>query len=385
MLENLDFYEGREQSWVKHLVLRSYLEILARIMGLSGRPSITYIDGFSGPWNVQSGSLSDSSFSIALSQLVKARDYLASKGRILRIRCVFIEKDVSAFSELSKFAERAKVRYGVEILTLNSEFEKTIPDLIRFIEADRDTFPFVFIDPKGWTGFSMECIAPLLRRQGEVLINFMLEFIRRFIEQDFCRESFSKLFGEDSFDSHLQDLKGIERDDEISVRYCKSLTKVCRFDFVHRAIILHPEKDHSHFQLIYGTRHPRGVEKFKEVEKKAMRAQDEARAKVEIEKKKLPLFDVPDMPESKYYVNLRNRYIMQAKEAVRSRLSVSKAVPYDDLWRVALQYPMVWESDLKDWFRTWREEGVIEVCGIQLGRSSIQYGKDHTISLLDSD
>lgn len=68
-----EIYDRREQTLVKHLILRRYLEGFAHIVG-SRWSSITYVDGFAGPWNVRSEQLEDSSFVIALEELRKARE-----------------------------------------------------------------------------------------------------------------------------------------------------------------------------------------------------------------------------------------------------------------------------------------------------------------------
>ena len=60
-----ELYDGREQTLVKHHILEKYLERFARIIGFTW-DTITYVDCFSGPWNVQSDRFDDSSFSIAL-------------------------------------------------------------------------------------------------------------------------------------------------------------------------------------------------------------------------------------------------------------------------------------------------------------------------------
>jgi hypothetical protein len=59
-----ELYAGREQTQVKHFVLQKYLERFAHIIGFRWR-AITYVDCFSGPWNVGSDELEDSSFAIA--------------------------------------------------------------------------------------------------------------------------------------------------------------------------------------------------------------------------------------------------------------------------------------------------------------------------------
>jgi three-Cys-motif partner protein len=190
-------YEGREQSQVKHQVLRKYLERFAYIIGSKLANAITYVDGFSGPWNSQSSSFSDSSFAIALGELRKARENLAAKyGKSFAVNCFFIEKDERAYKELESFAR------GVEdanIQTRNASLGDAIPDIVKFISGARPaSFPFIFLDPKGWTGLELDLITPLLQlKPGEVLVNFMTSFIRRFIKSPDAatQRSFDRLFG----------------------------------------------------------------------------------------------------------------------------------------------------------------------------------------------
>ena len=76
-------YAGREQSLVKHYILRRYLERFAHIIG-SKWTTITYIDCFSGPWQSATRDLSDTSFSIALCELRRARETLAETWAMQR-------------------------------------------------------------------------------------------------------------------------------------------------------------------------------------------------------------------------------------------------------------------------------------------------------------
>jgi hypothetical protein len=75
-MTDTDLYVGREQTLVKHFILRHYLERFAHIVGTHW-DTITYVDCFSGPWNVRSEELKDSSFSLALDELRKARESLS--------------------------------------------------------------------------------------------------------------------------------------------------------------------------------------------------------------------------------------------------------------------------------------------------------------------
>jgi three-Cys-motif partner protein len=385
MLKGHEFYEGREQTWVKHFVLRKYLERFAHIIG-SWRPSITYVDGFSGPWRHQSESLSDTSFSIAISELRKARDTFARRGKDVRIRCIFLEQDRTRFAELKAYSDAVS---DADVLTLNSKFEDAIPQIIHFVEKERGTFPFIFIDPTGWTGFSMKSIAPLLkRRHSEVLINFMLDFIRRFIEQEFTREGFRDLFGSDEFDIGLKNLQGLDRDNAIAERYCRSLQVICGFKYVQRAIVIHPDKDQSDFELVYGTRHPKGVEVFKEVEQQAMDVQETSRAYVESKTKRrreggqTSFLEPTEMPESQYYAKLRDRYSNEARMLVVNELNVAKDISYDDLWALALSRPLVWKRDLDKWLKEWCDNGVIEWKGRTARERTFKRDKGHHFSCI---
>jgi hypothetical protein len=45
-----DIYSEREQTHTKHFLLKSYLQTLVYKLFHGGQRSITYVDGFSGPW-----------------------------------------------------------------------------------------------------------------------------------------------------------------------------------------------------------------------------------------------------------------------------------------------------------------------------------------------
>ena len=67
----LEPYSGREQTLAKHFILKRYLQALAfKVLSFQ---DITYVDGFSGPWQTATGNFSDSSFMIAISVLLDAQ------------------------------------------------------------------------------------------------------------------------------------------------------------------------------------------------------------------------------------------------------------------------------------------------------------------------
>ena len=59
--------------------------------------SVTYVDCFAGPWKHRSQRFEDTSFFIALQELQRARTTLYGKGKHLKVRCFFLEKDPDAY------------------------------------------------------------------------------------------------------------------------------------------------------------------------------------------------------------------------------------------------------------------------------------------------
>jgi three-Cys-motif partner protein len=382
-LSGEDLYLGREQTLVKHLILSKYLERFAHKVGAKW-DCITYVDCFAGPWNVQSSDLRDSSFSIAIHELQRARETHRKRGRDLRLRCLFLEKDPSAYEQLRKYALEVSRDSGIEIATRNAEFRDSIKDILMFVrDGGSQSFPFVFIDPTGWSGYAMTTIAPLLKLQPvEVLINFMTGHIRRFLDSpvENTRESFAALFGSANYRTRLEGLTGADLDDEAVILYSENVMAVGGFTFVSRATVLHPEINRTQFNLVYATRHPTGVTVFKESEAKAMETMEIARARAgqrkrEQRMKQRELLNASDLHNASYYLSLRQRYADIAQRAVEQTLMDHGKVPYDDIWALALSNPLVWERDLKQWIADWGKAGSLRMEGLKVGQRVPQHGK----------
>jgi three-Cys-motif partner protein len=376
-------YEKREQTQVKHYILRHYLERFAHIVG-SRWNSITYVDGFAGPWNVRSPELSDSSFAIALAELRRARETHRSRGRDIQLRCLFLEQNREAYAQLKAFTDKVA---DAEIRARNNSFEDSVGSILEFIRSDGQTFPFVFIDPTGWTGFSLRTISPLLKLDpGEVLINFMTSHIRRFLNDESSQQSFVDLFGSAKFRERIKGLSGNDLDDALADEYRNALRREGNFKYVLPAIVLHPEIDRMHFHLIYATRHPKGVEVFKDTEKQAMAEMEKAREQAQRRKREERtgqqelFFAAHGAPEGQYYNSLWDRYLDISKQNVLSLLHQHGRVSYDDAWLLALNQPLVWESDLRTWVGEWQGQGHLRLEGLQ-GRERVpRRGQSHFLA-----
>lgn len=265
-------YRGRAQSFVKHEVLRHYLDRAAMTL-LSKWDDFVFIDGFSGPWKNAKEDYSDTSFGIAIDRLRRARENWRANGKSSRVRCIFVEKRAAAFSKLRVASEAVA---DLPCTPLHGDFEDHI-SRIREI-AGNNAFTLTFVDPTGW-GFDLQKLAPLLqRRPGEVLVNFMYEHFRRFIDdlRPDIRASQDRAFGGNGWRDRYAKLlsQGLNKEDAVLETFKHQLRTVCGFEFVASARIRHPLKSQTHFYLVYGTRHFKGLVKFRDAEKEALRSEE---------------------------------------------------------------------------------------------------------------
>lgn len=389
-------YRGREQTYIKHLVLKSYLQKLAYKKGRWGG-TLNYIDCFAGPWQHADDELKDTSPFIAIDELRAARDGLLEHSKKdpelrrmpLRIRCLFIERDPEAWALLSQRLEDVE---DVEVEPpINGEFEGNIEAVLRFASATRtrQSFSFFFIDPTGWTGYALNTIAPVLRHQpGEVLINFMTRFVIRFIDSDRPEdiEGFTGLFASEKYRARWAGLKGLDREDAIVQAYCDRVREVGGFKYVARSTILDPLSDRTHFDLIYGTRHIEGLRVFRnDAERPAGKEQEQTRWQAHGRRRserdgQIGLFDKPI--GRSYSDELRDRYHGQARDRLMTLLEQNRRVDFDRLEEEALLFPLMNTQEVKNWLVELEGREVVKFEGLAPRGRIPQPGKNHVIVLL---
>lgn len=262
-------YAGREQTRAKHFILRSYLQALA--FKVLRHWDLTYVDGFSGPWKAETADFSDTSFMIAIEALKDAQATLQEQtGSRRRVRCFFSESDPVAYRQLAlAVAPHHNPSAGFEIRTFHGRFEDAVSDISAFV---RLSFPLVFIDPTGWTGYPFAKIAPLLLRpKCEVLINFMYDFVSRFSghPEPSITTSMAPILGgpdwQDRLDSSLARGPGVEK------LFRETFRAAGSFQHVVSTKIDKSTADRPHFFLAYGTKDRAGLLAFREIEYRALK------------------------------------------------------------------------------------------------------------------
>jgi len=382
-LDRFDVYEGREASAVKHAILRHYLERLAFKVGYAW-PVVNYVEGFAGPWKSATTDLSDTSPHIALHELRKARAGLAKAGRHPRFRCLFVERGKRAATRLQASLEESD---DIEAKVLQGTFLEKVPEIMEFISVPQRHFTFLFVDPKGWTKYDPDVIAPLLREpQSEVLINFMTEYVNRFVgtREKKTHASFLPLFGSEADWAAWQGLKGRDREEAILAGFMRRIKELGGYRCVVAAVVLDPTRDRSFFHLVYGTRSIDGLRAFREAEYKSL---SEHRSMRQVAKQRhreqrtgQPQLFRPGQVEGPSYVDeLRLEYHKRARQSVEDRLRREDAVRFDGLEETALLHPMVRTKDLRDWLAGWRMAGLVRYEGLGERERSLKPGKEHRV------
>jgi hypothetical protein len=126
-----------------------------------------------------------------------------------------------------------------------------------------------------------------------------------------------------------------------------------------------PDQDAIHFFLIYGTRNAKGVEVFKQVEKRTEETTQLVRAlRQQSQRQTLDLFS-PDVlyKREERYRRFAVKQHRLAFEAVERLLAKQKRVPYDACWAEALQFPTVYEPDLRQWIKEQENSGNLRMEG----------------------
>lgn len=281
-MQSLESYHGREQAFVKHRLLETYLQRLFMIMGLYQR-SIRYVDCFSGPWQEGSATLQDTSIGIALKIFQKSREGFRKMGREVTFQALFIEKDRIAFQKLQSYLATFS-QTGITTEAFYGDFFELRDSILEW--CGPNDFTFFFVDPKGWKKVvEIPTLTSLLRRpNSEFLINFMYDFLLRTHTQESFREDMHAIFGE------IPDTAGLsseEKETFLLNLYRNRLKEISpEWGGKPRVVtvpVLYPKIDRTLYHLVYLTRHPKGITVFMDASEKLDLVQRRARAQAKQE------------------------------------------------------------------------------------------------------
>ncbi len=244
----------------KHQILQNYLKAWFPILSRwSGR--IIYLDGFAGP-GVYSGG-EDGSPVIALQTAVEHN----LRDRFKEIIFFFIEKDPERAKILTQVLKKRfpSLPKNIKYEVTGAEFAPTLEQVLDGLEKKEARLAptFAFLDPFGFSGFPMKLIGRMMSYEKcEVLITFMVGFVKRFLDELrepvlndlFAGEEWKKLVTSVDPDRRLRFLLNLY---ERQLRNVGGAKYVRSFGMIgsHNQVI---------YYIVYGTKHWKGLEVMKE-------------------------------------------------------------------------------------------------------------------------
>lgn len=376
-------YKGREQSYVKHTFLERYLERLVHKTA-SKYARVVYVDGFAGPWQSADERFQDTSFGIALGALRRAKASW-KPTRDVRMSAYLVERDRTAYARLAKIPEQYP---DLTVRTYQGDFLTVLPEILK--DIPRDAFAFFLIDPKGWR-IPLRSLQPLLaRRHSEVIFNFMFDFINRAasMKDAAIATGLDELMPYGDFRSRLLELERAHPDGlapqerkAVLVRaFGQSLSLLGQYDYVAETTILRSLKDRPLYCLFYATRHPTGIEVFRDCQLKALREQSDTRAATKVKSAE------DTTGQGELFQSLHDMGPDEFNSFITAELSAAEetlvelcpvqpgAIVYEKLWPQVLSRHVVRLPDVNKIAARLREEGTLLFPDWKLGKRVPQSG-----------
>ena len=250
----------------KHDLLRRYLGAWFPIMYKRNK-RIIYLDAFAGP-GVYTGGEQGSPL-IALKTLITHKVFPKMGGT--EFLFAFIEKDKLKCQRLEQeiktfwLTQEENKTSNIKIEVLNNEFMNIAQDVLNILESDNAILAptFAFVDPFGWSGMTLDLMTKFLSfRKCEILVNFMVEDISRFLNEENTQKSLLDCFGTDRY-RDFASLSGDERIEALRDLFVDQLREAGSFKYVTSFKMVNNRGKTKYF-LIHGTRSITGLRAMKD-------------------------------------------------------------------------------------------------------------------------
>ena len=200
---------------------------------------------------------------------------------------------------------------------------------------------FFFIDPFGFSLKMEDIIGIMQYPKNEMLINFMFDYINRFISDDVSATKFDDLFGCQDW-RQAKDLTGEDREKFIIGLYRRQLKKVSKYVFAFR--MSYPDRDRTYYYLIHAANNIKGCS----IMKSAFASQNYGRVEyLGYKQNELTIFDLKEFKVAELEEYLAKRY-------AGCQLTFSGIV--DEI----IDETFYLESDIRTALKSMRDEGKIK-------------------------
>lgn len=371
-----DEYLGREQTYLKHRVLKLYLESWAHKMCSHSKYSdqpvrLWYIDCFAGPWRSANEDLRDTSTYIGLNALAEASKTWRGWNYNVSVGAIFVEKDPNAYTSLRQFLDNSDFIFPMH--AIQGEFGQQVPNIQKLIGNDP---AFLFVDPTGWTGAALKFIKPLvIAPRRDVMVNVMYDYINRF-KGSSDREIRRQIA--EFFDTEVPINLN---EDKLFELYRKQLKKVCGVKYAADLIIQDPVKDRTKFRLVVGGDHSAVLSLFRDVEKKVIEKEGplvRSAAKQKSRQDRMDqgtLFNTFESIEIDNHCRRREKEIGKLK-ATMLALGRRSGKPFRELIPDLLEAIHLTVPEIRKFIWSWYKEKLLILHGVKKSERSL---KDHHV------
>lgn len=250
-IKNKDYFawEYEEQTKIKHKVLGSYAKIWISKLGLYNNTLFFDCHGGCGVYVDNDGTINDGS-----SIIVKKIADEVNENRKYKTGFFYCEKEKGIFDNFKKVVND----YGIsKIKMFNDTFENVIakPEIKNYYNKYPTLF---FVDPFGYN-LNLETLSNLLYGHGnEIVINFMFDFINRFISFKGVEDCYNKFFGSTEW-KNAGKMAGNERESYLVKIFKDKIKEVTKAKYAFAYRLCYPDKNQTYYYLIHLTNHIDGI------------------------------------------------------------------------------------------------------------------------------
>lgn len=256
------FFEIQQPpSKVKSLIASQYFKAWAMVMtGTKSKESnVGYIDLFAGPGKFEDGSES--------TPILILKDAIGTDRIKHSLWSYFNDRDQGSIDSLRREISGLP---GVECLAHAPGFNCLLvsPAIADDLRAYFLRPTFVFADPFGYVGISLQLLGRLLKhKKSELLVFFNTNRISPGVANPFVKEHIDALFGVEraaAVRQRVRDLHGLDREEAVLDSFEEAMRNG-GFAYITRFRFASMSQDRTSHHLIHCSRHPKGEEIMKDI------------------------------------------------------------------------------------------------------------------------
>ena len=243
-----------EQTQVKHKVLGAYSRIWIAKLGCRSNTLFFDCHGGCGAYIKDDGSIHYGS-----SIIVKMIGDEVNEKRTFKTGVINCEIEKRYYDN---FLNVVKDIGSVKIASYNDCFENVVKhsNVVKLYKQ----YPTLFlVDPFGYN-FAISDLSELMNSFGnEIIVNFMFDFINRFISKPELEEVLTSFFGSDEWKQAIS-LSGQQRETFLVNLFRSKLKEITGAKYVFSYRLCYPNKDQTYYYLIHATNHIDGITLMKD-------------------------------------------------------------------------------------------------------------------------